>query len=461
MTIGLEAGALLRPGDGGYDTARIAWNLNARQRPAGVVVAESATDVAAAVRLAGDRGLGVAVMATGHGTGVPCDGGVLLNTSRMREVSVDPATRTARVAAGAQWIDLIPHAAPHGLTGLPGSSSRVSIVGYTMGGGFGWLGRRYGFASGSVTAAELVTADGELVRADAELLWGLCGGGGNFGIVTSLEFTLHPVAVVYAGNLFYPVERAGEVLSAYAGWTVGQPDEMASAVAFRRFPPLPTVPERLRGGQFMAVRGCWCGTEPEEGERLVATLRAALGDPVLDTFGVLPTAQLDAISSDPVDPIGALQHCELVGELSAETISTLVELGSGSPLIMLELRRIGGALSVPAGQLSPMAHTTARFTLNAIGVTPTPESAGPIRSYLVRVAEAMRPHVTGETYLNFLELDGATPQRVRAAYTDRDWERLVGLKRRWDPHNVFRFNRNIPPGWARVENDVVGSTHGP
>ncbi|HZG92155.1 MAG TPA: FAD-binding oxidoreductase [Pseudonocardia sp.] len=442
-------GALLRPGDRGYDEGRAAWNRNAHQEPAAVVMAEGAGDVVAGVRFARAEGLGVAVMATGHGTSIPCDGGVLINTSRMSGVRVAGRTRIARVGAGAKWADLAPVAAEHGLAGLPGSGSRVGIVGYTMGGGFGWLGRRYGLASGSVTAADVVTADGRLVRADpfghADLLWGLRGGGGNFGIVTALEFALHPVVRVYGGNLLYPVERAGEVLAAYAAWADEQPDEMASAVAFRRFPPLPTVPEPLRGRLLMAVRSCWSGADPTDGERRVDVLRAALGRPEVDTCAVLPVTALDTISSDPVDPIGFLGHCELVPDLTPAAIGALVELGSASPLIALELRRLGGALSAPAAQLSPMGRTGARYSLNAIGVTSTPDAVGPIQDYLARLAAAMRPHVTGGTYLNFLDLNGATPHRVRAAYSAADWQRLVELKRRWDPDNVFRFNRNIPP----------------
>jgi FAD/FMN-containing dehydrogenase len=210
------------PGDGGYDEARAAWNLNAHQHPALVVVAEGAADVLAAVRLARDEGLGVGVMATGHGVAAPCDGGVLINTSRMRGVHVDPETRTARVEAGAKWADLVPEAAAHGLAGLQGSTSQVGVVGYTMGGGFGWLGRKYGFAADSVKEADVVTAEGELVKANAhenaDLFWALKGGGGNFGIVTSLEFALYPVTHVFGGNLFYPVERAEEVLELYSRW---------------------------------------------------------------------------------------------------------------------------------------------------------------------------------------------------------------------------------------------------
>ncbi len=442
-------GALLWPDDEDYDQAHAAWNRNARQRPSVVVMAESAADVRAAVRFARDEELGVAVMATGHGTAPPCDGGLLINTSRMTGVHIDPAARTARVEAGARWADVVPAAAAHGLAGLPGSSSQVGVVGYTMGGGFGWLGRRYGLASHSIRDAEVVTADGELVRAsaheNADLFWGLAGGGGNFGIVTSLRFALNPVGDVYGGNLFYPVARAREVLEFYAAWNRTLPDEMASAATFRFFPALPTVPESLRGQTFIAVRGCYCGDDLAEGPRLIEPARAALGEPAVDTFAIMPVARMDTISMDPTSPIGFSSHSELLPDLSPEIIETLVELGSDSPLIGLELRQLGGALSAPAAELSPMGHSTARFTMNAIGVTPTPEQARTLRSYLAHLAEAVRPYASGTTYLNFLDLDGATPERVRAAYSPDDWKRLVDLKDRRDPHNLFRFNRNIPP----------------
>jgi FAD/FMN-containing dehydrogenase len=194
------------PGEEGYDEARKAWNLNAHQNPALVVMAAGAADVIAAVRLARNVGLGVGVMATGHGVASPCDGGVLINTSRMRGVRVDPEAQTARVEPGALWADVIPEAQVFGLAGLVGSSG-VGVVGYTMGGGFGWLGRKYGFNAESVREADVVSADGELLRVSAyehpDLFWGLKGGGGNFGIVTSLEFALYPLGAVFGGNLFY------------------------------------------------------------------------------------------------------------------------------------------------------------------------------------------------------------------------------------------------------------------
>jgi FAD binding domain/Berberine and berberine like len=440
------------PGEEGYDDASRAWNLAAHQAPALVVMAGGAADVMAAVRFARDAGMGVGVMATGHGVGAPCDGGVLINTSQMRGVRVDPVSRTARVEAGALWADVVKEAQPHGLAGLMGSTSHVGVVGYTMGGGFGWLGRKYGFNAASVREADVVTADGELVRLSAEdnpdLFWGLGGGGGNFGIVTSLKFDLYPVGTLYGGDIFYPMEKAAEVLDAYARWSATLPDEWTTGVAFLNIPPLPALPEPLRGRSVIALRGCYCGEKPETGEELLRPVREGLGEPIMDTFGPMPFAAMDSISMDPVDPMGARQHSEMLRELSPEAIETLVEVagaGSGSPLILLEIRQLGGALTRTADRLSTMGKGDSRFIMNGIGPAFTPEMAEGVMAYLTRVAEATRPFQTGDTYVNFMELEGASAQRVRAAYAPEDYERLVALKDRYDPQNLFRFNRNIAP----------------
>ena len=445
-------GTAFAAGEEGFEEASRAWNLNARQEPAVVVVAEGASDVMAAVRFAREIGLGVGVMATGHGMGAPCDGGVLVNTSRMRGVRVDPVERTARVEAGALWTDVVPEAQAHGLAGLVGSSSHVGVVGYTMGGGFGWLGRRFGLNASAVLEADVVTADGDLLRASAEenedLFWGLGGGGGNFGIVTSLKFRLFPLASVYGGNVFYPLEKAREVLDLYARWSADLPDEMTTAVTFLNVPPLPDVPEPLRGGSFVVLRGCYCGDNPEEGEELFRPVREGLGDPVMDTFGVIPVAAMDAISMDPVDPMGSIQRSEMLDDLSPEAIEALVEVAgpdSGSPLIMLEIRQLGGVLSRVPERLSPIGDGRSKYIMNAVGVTFTPEMAENVRAHIARVNEKTREYQTGETYVGFMELDAACEDRVRTAYPPEDFARLVALKDRLDPDNVFRFNRNIAP----------------
>ena len=448
-------GVAYAPGEEGYDEGRQAFNLNAYQHPALVVMAAGAADVVAAVRLARERRLGVGVLATGHAVAAPCDGGVLINTSRMRGVRVDPEAQTARVEAGALWADVVAEAQIFGLAGLRGSSSGVGVVGYTMGGGFAWLGRKYGFNADSVREADVVSADGELLDVSAyehpDLFWGLKGGGGNFGIVTSMEFALYPLTTVYGGNLFYPVERAAEVLDLYSRWVETLPDEMSTAVAFMNIPPLPEIPEPLRGGSFITVRGCYCGDPPEVGEELLRPWRE-FGEAQVDMFSVMPYREMDRISMDPPEPLGVYTHVELLGDLTPEAIDALVKMagvGSNSPLIVLELRQLGGALARPPADLSPIGRRDSKFIMMGIGATPTPEVAQLVQANLARLAEEMRPHKTGATYLNFLELDGASPERVRAAYSPEDWERLVELKDRYDPENLFRFNRNIPPSSAR------------
>jgi FAD/FMN-containing dehydrogenase len=447
--------AAYTPGDEGYDEARSAWNLTADQRPALVVMAEDAAHVVAAVRLARERGLGVGVMATGHGAASLPHGGVLINTSHMKGVHVDPETRTARVEAGAKWKDVIPEAQKFGLAGLLGSTSDVSVTGYTTGGGFAWLGRKYGFNADSVIQAEVVTADGELLRVspdeNADLFYGIKGGGGNFGIVTSLEFSLYPLTHVYGGNIYYPIERAPEVLEHYARWIEALPDEMTTAVVFLNFPPIPEIPPYLRSQSFIAVRGAYCGDRLETGKELMRPWYEGFGEPDVDDMRVIPYAAMDAISMDPPDPVGADVRVERLGELTPEAISALVEVAganSGSPLVELEIRQLGGALSRTPDQPSAIGHRDSRFMMIVIGATPTPKVAKLVRAHHARVAEAMRPFATGATYVNFLNLEEATPERVQAAYSPEVWERLVALKDRYDPGNLFRFNRNIPPSKA-------------
>jgi FAD/FMN-containing dehydrogenase len=445
-------GTIHLPGEPDYDRARRAWNLNADHRPAAVVMAASTADVRNSVCFATRSGLGVGVMATGHGTGTPSGSdGLLINTSGLRRVVVDPDQRTADVAAGTRWREVITTAAPHGLAALAGSSPDTGVVGYTLGGGFGWLGRRFGLAARSMIEADMVTADGERrtisAETDPDLWWGLRGSGGNLGVVTRLRFRLYPVSTVYAGNLYYPPERAADLLSFFAEWTRDTPGELTAALTFRSFPPAPSIPCPLRGRSLVALRGCWSGSLGE-GAALIDRARAALGAPLVDSFTAMPSAELATVSMDPADPLPVAGHSALLADLTPRAIAAVLQHAgpaARSPLVMLELRQLGGALEVPVGQLSPMAHTAARFSLNAIGITATTEQHLAVRAHLDRLACAVRPFATGETYLNFLDTDGATPAGVAAAYTPADLRRLHRIKQRADPFNTFRFNRNLPP----------------
>lgn len=439
----------LRPGDEGFEEAGTAWNRLGSHQPAVIAMAEHPEHVVAAVRYAKASGLGVGVMATGHGTGNAVRGGMLINTSAMQGLSVDPVTATARVQAGVSWETLNARAARHGLFGLQGSNSIVGVVGYSLGGGFGWLGRHYGFAAQSIVSAELVTADGELRTVSEsnhpDLFWGLRGSAGNLGVVTSMELRLVDLDVVYGGALYYPLADAHRVLTEYRDWAVRQPDELASSATLINFPPLPFLPEVLRGRSFACVRVCYSGDNLAPGVAAVRELRHCLGAPIIDEVRRMPALELDLISAEPRDPLAVVMHSELVHDLTPDVIAALVrEQTADSPLLFVEMRQLGGALRVPAEQLSPLNRTGSGFSVNAAGLAVTPELHAASEAKLDALAQRLGPLADGAGYVNFLEgAEGAA--RIRSAYSDADWDRLVELKTRWDPQNVFRFNRNIPP----------------
>src|SRR5829696_3665696 len=341
------------PQDRDWDEARRAWNLAVDQRPAAVVRAESADDVVATVEVARAHGLRVAPQGTGHGAGAlaSLERSVLLDMSRMNAVEIDPEERRARLQAGAQWQHVVGPAAGHGLAGLSGSAPDVCVTGYVLGGGVGWMVRRYGLAASSLRAAEVVTADGRQLRADSssepDLFWALRGGGGSFGIVTALELVLFPVAELYAGVLFWPQERAAEVLTAWAAWTADVPDEMTSLGRLLNVPPLEMIPEPVRGRSFVVVEAAWLGDETSGSEQL-APLRE-LG-PEMDTFATIPPPGLAALHMDPPEPVPGAGDGMLLGDFSAAAISAMVDAagpGTDSPLLSIEVRHLGGAAGRP------------------------------------------------------------------------------------------------------------------
>lgn len=442
----------LYPGDADFERAVTAWNPLGSHQPAVVALAERADHVVQAVRKARAEGLGVGVMATGHGTGFAVRGGMLINTSAMRDLIVDPVSRTARVEAGVTWAELNGRASQHGLIGLQGSSSRLGVVGYSLGGGFGWLGRHFGFASQSIVAAELVTASGDLITVDAthhpELFWGLRGSAGNFGVVTALELRLFEVDVVYGGSLFYPLTDAVRVLTGYAAWAEQQEDAMASSIALVNFPEVPFVPEALRGGSFACLRVCYSGGDLGPGVAAVRELRHALGEALIDQVGRLPARDLDLISAEPVDPLPVMTHSGLATESTPELIAALAAaLTPQSGLLFVELRRLGGALRVPSDQLSPIHRTDAKYSVNAIALAVPPGGVRAAEQAVETVAHRLAPHLNGAGYVNFLE-GGTGASRMHTAFSEPEWRRLQELKGRWDPDNLFRFNRNIPPRGA-------------
>ena len=323
----MKTDALVLPHDPAWNEARLAWNLAVDQQPAAVALPETAEDVTAVVRWARSRGLRVAPQGTGHNAAAmgSLAHTVLVKTERMRGVTIDPVARSARVEAGVLWAEVSEAAAEHGLAALAGSSPDVGVVGYSLGGGISWFARKHGLAANSVTAIELVNADGELVRADAEneseLYWALRGGGGSFGVVTALEFALYPIPEVHAGVLFFPLERGAEVLRAWRRWIDDVPDEVTSVGRFLQFPPIPDIPEPLRGGSFAVVEATSLLGEHATDE-LLRPLRA-LG-PVMDTFATIPVEQLKHLHMDPEHPVPGAGDGMLLGDFTDEAIEAVV-----------------------------------------------------------------------------------------------------------------------------------------
>jgi FAD/FMN-containing dehydrogenase len=439
------AGKIVLPEDSGWDAARQAWNLSVDQRPVAVVLPETAEDVAAVVEVAGAHGVRVAAQGTGHSAGPmgPLEGTVLVKTSRMRGFEIDAEANRARVQAGVLWGDVVPAAAAHGLAALAGSAKDVGVVGYTLGGGIGWLARRYGLACSSVLAVEAVTADGRIVRADADsepdLFWALRGGGGSFAIVTALEFALYPVAEVYAGALFWPLERAGEVLHAWSELVTVAPDELTSLGRLMQFPPIPEVPEPFRGHAFAIVEAAYCGPEAD-GAALVQPLRG-LG-PEMDTLATIPVGGLGELHMDPPQPVPFAGDGMLLSELPADAVDALVGIagaGSGSPLLSVEVRHLGGALANASASNGALSSIDAGFALYAVGMAMNADMNAAVRAHAARVQDVLAAWSADRSFMNFTERR-ADPGDLFDAAT---YARLRKVKAEYDPDAVIRGNHSI------------------
>jgi FAD binding domain len=369
------------------------------------------------VGFARSHGLRIAPQGTGHGAAPlePLDGALLLRTSRMRGVRIDPDTRTARADAGALWQDVAVPASSDGLAGLAGSSLGVGVTGYTLGGGLGWLARCYGLAANSVTAAEVVTADAQLVRTDADhepdLLWAICGGGGSVGVVTALEMLLYPVPEVYAGALFFPIQRAAEVLYAWREWVTTVPDEVNSIGRILRIPPLPTVPDQLRGRAFALVEAAYVG-DAGTGARLIDPLRR-LG-PEIDTFATIPVPALGQLHMDPTEPVPAVGDGALLTDFPAVAADALVGLAgadANTMLISIEVRHLDGALRQPEADGSAQPAIDGSYAPYGTGVAATPEAIATVGEQTQALKDALAPWQAGYGYYT---ADTPAPARVSA-----------------------------------------------
>jgi FAD binding domain len=444
------AGRIATAADADWDEVRPGWNLAADLRPEAVVLAESADDIAKTVAFAAAIGLKVAGQGTGHGAfGLPpLDGTILIKTAAMRGIEVDAGAGTARVEAGVLSLELGEAGQPHGLCGMPGSSPDVGVVGYTLGGGLSWLGRKHGFACNRVTAIEVVTAEGELRTVDAEndadLFWALRGGGGGYAIVIALHIEMLDLPEVYAGALVFPAEVGAEAVRTYRDWAAEQPDEVSSVVRFITPPPLPDVPEPIRGRPLLTIDGACIGTR-EEGEAAIAPLRHNIGSTIMDTYDWMPVAGLSRIHMDPESPVPGMGEGGLVGELTDEAIDAFVGVAgpeSGSPLLLSELRQLGGAFGRPATGSGALSHIGAGYVMYSVGMVMSPEMGEAAATHLAKTGEAMKPWSAEGAYFNFTE----APCDVDAILPPDVCDRLKQVKRDWDPEGRVVANHAVSLG---------------
>jgi FAD/FMN-containing dehydrogenase len=443
-------GALLRAGDEGYDAARRVWNGMIDRKPAGILRCAGAGDVIHAVNVAREHGLLVSVRGGGHNVAgnAVCDGGLMIDLSSMKGIQVDPERRTVRAEAGVTWGELDAATQAHGLATTGGQVSTTGIAGLTLGGGVGWLMRKYGLVVDNLLSVEIVTADGQPRTAsateNADLFWGLRGGGGNFGIATAFEYQLHPLGpIVLSGMVLYPAAQARDVLRFVRDFTANASDELSIVVAFLTAPPAPFVPAHLHGTPMIAVAVCYAGPV-EEGEAAVASLRA-FGPPAVDIIGPMPYTVVQQLFDAGV-PFGLQVYLksEHLASLSDDVIETLLAHTATvtSPLTNVVLFPLGGAVSRVGEMETAFSHRNVAFDYVIYALWTDPAESDRHIRWTRDFAAAMESFSVG-VYVNEMMNEGE--DRVRAAYNPATYDRLVALKNRYDPTNLFRMNQNIKP----------------
>lgn len=440
---GLCGGAVHLPGDPGYDAARAPWNLAVDQRPAAIVYPADEAEVSEVIRAVAATGLRVAPQGTGHNPGPlgPLDDVVLLRTAGMLGVEVNPGTRRARTRAGTLWVDAVEAAAPYGLAALHPTAPDVGVVGYSLGGGIGWYARRYGQQANYLTAIELITATGARVRAEAgresALFWALRGGGGNFGVVTAVEFELLPITTSYAGALVWDSRHAHRVLTRWAQWAPDAPDSVTSTARLLRTPAARYVPEPMRDRWLVIIDAVLL----DDDRSVLAPLRELR--PELDTFAVTPAAALPYLHLDPVGPTPTVTDSTVLGALPAAGVETLLAAADpGSPTAphWVELRQLGGALARPHPDAGALPCLDGEFMLLAATTAPTAPDAARGLAAARRLIEAMEPYANGRQLLNFSTRAGD----AAAGYAPGDWDRLRAVRAEVDPGGLFVANHAVP-----------------
>ena len=437
------SGRVVTPADADWEAERHGWNLCVDQRPCLVAHVADADDVATAVDFARRHGVAASAQPVGHGATTALDGAVLLRTGRLQEIVVDVDNRTARVGAGVRWQQLNEALTGTGLTSLPGSSGDPSVVGYTLGGGVSWFGRAYGIAAGSVRAVELVGPDGRSVRvtgeSDPELFWALRGGGGDFGIVTSLEIGLYPAEHVYGGRLVWSAEHAADVFAAYLGVTASAPDALTAWARLLNLPDVDPVPTPLRGRWTVAVDVTYLGSR-DGAERLLAPLRG-LPAPLVGGLGTVPLAGLSDVCAEPTDPVSLVDTGMLLDGFGAGAVEALLDAvlrgPEPAPLALIGIRHLGGAFTRPTSDPGAIDVVPQAYALIGGGPAPTPGQLTDVRAAINRVHAAMEPYDSGRHPPNFGDVE-----RIHAPDA---LARLRDVKRQRDPVGVIRSNRPVLP----------------
>jgi hypothetical protein len=437
-------GRIATTSDSDWDEARQAWNLAADQQPEAVALVESADDVSKVMGFAAQNGLRVTAQGTGHGAVAlgSLDDTILIKTERMNDVVIEG--ERARVEAGAYAEHVAEVAIKERMCSMPGTSPNVGIAGYTLGGGLSWLGRKYGWACNRVAAIELVTADGEARTVDGasdpDLFWALRGGGGGYAIVTALHLELVPVADAYAGSILFPPELTRDGLHAYRDWCAQAPEETGSLVRMLNLPPIPDIPEEIRGKKWLAVTVSSIGSEDEGRERVAPLLE--IGEPVMSTMTQMPATGLTRIAMDPEPPVPGLGHHRVMKELPDKAIDAFYEAAgpeSGSPLLLAEFRHLGGALSRSHENGGALDKLEGEFTMLGIGMLMDPAMKDPIEGQLDRLSDALDPWAAEGGYYNYAERACDVDAILPAATC----ERLAHVKRSWDPDNLIRANHSV------------------
>jgi FAD/FMN-containing dehydrogenase len=447
-------GNVCLPQEAGYDEARTIWNAMIDRHPGAVVRCRGAADIVAAVGFAREHGLLLAVRGGGHniaGNAV-CEGGLLIDLSLMRSVRVDPASRTARVEPGATLGDFDKEAQAFGLATPLGINSTTGVAGLTLGGGFGWLSRKFGLAADNLISADVLTAEGKLVRAseteNSDLFWALRGGGGNFGVVSSFEFRLHPVGpMVLSGLIVHPFARAKELLAGYRHVASKAPDELTVWVVLRQAPPLPFLPAEVHGKEVLVFAVCYMGDEAS-GQRALEPLRA-LGQPIGDVIGMQPYAAWQT-AFDPLLTPGAYNYWKSHNfvELSDGLLDALTSYAARLPTPECEIfiGQLGGATSRVAVDATSYPHRNANFVMNVHTRWREPADERRSIDWARQLFAETAPHATGGVYVNFMPEDEI--DRVSSAY-GVNYARLAALKTKYDPGNLFRLNQNVRPSAQR------------